>query len=78
MDETYYFEEKSEKTEGREAIDDIDAFERRLRGEAPAKAAAQPPLRSKVRSRHKLAAATRPCLIFADGFGAASATPASL
>ena len=40
MDETYHFEEKSERAEGREAMDDIDAFEARMRGEAPARKAA--------------------------------------
>lgn len=39
MDETYHFEEQSERAEGIEAIDDIDAFEARLRGEAPARKA---------------------------------------
>ena len=40
MDETYHFEEKSERAEGREAMDDIDAFEARMRGDAPARKAA--------------------------------------
>ena len=53
MDDTYYFEEKSAKAEGLEALDDIDAFEKKLRGEAPAqpsRAAAAPKLHAKVRA----------------------------
>ena len=44
MDETYMFD--SDKDEGQEAMDDIDAFERRLAGGAPAKAAK--PLQARV------------------------------
>ena len=36
MDETYDFKENDKYAEAREAEDDIDAFERKLRGEAPA------------------------------------------
>ena len=35
MDETYDFKENDKFAEAREAEDDIDAFERKLRGEAP-------------------------------------------
>ena len=52
MDETYNFDEKTEKDEGQDAMDDIDAFEKRMRGEASAK-----PLQARVRApvrRHRL------------------------
>ena len=39
LDETYQFDEKTEMDEGQDAMDDIDAFEARLRGEAPARKA---------------------------------------
>eukprot|EP00320_Phaeocystis_rex_P002086 CAMPEP_0119056908 /NCGR_PEP_ID=MMETSP1178-20130426/1475_1 /TAXON_ID=33656 /ORGANISM="unid sp, Strain CCMP2000" /LENGTH=104 /DNA_ID=CAMNT_0007037689 /DNA_START=25 /DNA_END=342 /DNA_ORIENTATION=- len=42
MEETYQFDEKTEMDEGQDAMDDIDAFERRMRGEAPVKAPAKP------------------------------------
>lgn len=56
MDETYNFDEKTEKDEGQDAMDDIDAFEKRMRGEASAKAPAKP-LQARVRApvrRHRL------------------------
>ena len=57
MEDTYHFDEQTEKAEGMEAMDDIEAFERRLRGEAPpAKAAAPAPVRAKVGSARRLTA----------------------
>ena len=46
LEETYQFDEKTDKDEGQDAMDDIDAFEARMRGEvkAPAK-----PLQTRVR-----------------------------
>lgn len=38
LDETYQFDEKTEIDEGQDAMDDIDAFEARMRGEAKAPA----------------------------------------
>ena len=39
LEETYQFDEKTDQDEGQDAMDDIDAFEARMRGEvkAPAK-----------------------------------------
>ena len=49
LEETYQFESGS--SEAREAIDDIDAFERRLRGEAPAARKAAAPLQKENRPK---------------------------
>ena len=46
LDETYQFDEKTEMDEGQDAMDDIDAFEARMRGEAKAPAK---PLQTRVR-----------------------------
>ena len=54
LDETYQFDEKAEMDEGQEAMDDIDAFEKRMRGEAKAPAK---PLLARVRALPAVATA---------------------
>ena len=53
LDETYQFDEKSDD-EGQDAMDDIDAFEKRMRGEAKAPAK---PLQTRVRALPAVATA---------------------
>ena len=48
MEDTYY---QSSDDEGQAATDDIDAFERKMRGEAPVMKKAAMPLAPKVRVR---------------------------
>jgi hypothetical protein len=54
LDETYQFDEKTEIDEGQDAMDDIDAFEARMRGEAKAPAK---PLQTRVRALPAVATA---------------------
>ena len=57
LEETYQFDEKTDQDEGQDAMDDIDAFEARMRGEvkAPAK-----PLQTRVRIPAVATTASRP------------------